>query len=52
MDSNIYVEKHDMVSLTQGNANNSGLINKYIEASTASVTNSIRKVARESHLMS
>lgn len=33
-ESNIYVEKKDMVCLTQGNANNSGLINKHIKASS------------------
>lgn len=38
-----------MVCLTQGNANNSGLINKYIKASTDPATNSIYKVARQIH---
>lgn len=47
-----YVGKNDMVSLTQGNANNSDLMNKYIKASTDSATNFIRKVTRQIHLMS
>lgn len=39
-----------MLSLTQGNANSSGLINKYIKASTDPATNSIHKVTRQVHL--
>lgn len=42
--------KNDMLSLTQGNANSSGLINKYIKASTDPATNSIHKVTRQVHL--